>query len=247
VSGTDYSAREHAIGTTVPAGSAQQWATKTGSAVASSEFSAKEYAQGMNATGGTAKQWAQSATSPNGTTDKSAKSYASDSGASATLAQQWAASPENVVVSGGLYSALHYAAKAAASAAAAATFDPSSYVPKAGNVTLTGPLYPAVEDLGTMSSGTATINLATQAKKRLQIGGAITIAISNKPAASWTVEIELVNGGAFTLTWPTVSWLVGDGTTSTTFAAMGVALQAAASNTVILWATGTGTVYGRAG
>lgn len=35
---------------------------------------------------------------------------------SATLAQKWAANPENSVVSGGLYSALHYAAKAAQSA-----------------------------------------------------------------------------------------------------------------------------------
>ena len=35
---------------------------------------------------------------------------------SATLAQKWAANPENSIVSGGLYSALHYAAKAAQSA-----------------------------------------------------------------------------------------------------------------------------------
>lgn len=44
-----------------------------------------------------------------------------------SLAQRWAANPEDVVVSGGLFSARHYAAKAQASAAAAATFDPSSF------------------------------------------------------------------------------------------------------------------------
>ncbi|TGV90028.1 hypothetical protein EN801_020440 [Mesorhizobium sp. M00.F.Ca.ET.158.01.1.1] len=43
-----------------------------------------------------------------------APAQAAAAAASATLAQAWAANPEDVVVSGGLYSALHYAAKAAA-------------------------------------------------------------------------------------------------------------------------------------
>ncbi|RWI06818.1 MAG: hypothetical protein EOQ89_03555 [Mesorhizobium sp.] len=46
-----------------------------------------------------------------------ATTQATNSAASATLSQQWAANPEDSVVSGGLYSALHYAAKAAASLA----------------------------------------------------------------------------------------------------------------------------------
>lgn len=50
--------------------------------------------------------------------------------ASEAMAQKWASNPENSVVAGQLYSALHYAAKAAASAAAAALFDPSSYYTK---------------------------------------------------------------------------------------------------------------------
>ncbi|RVD30184.1 hypothetical protein [Mesorhizobium sp. M4B.F.Ca.ET.017.02.2.1] len=43
-----------------------------------------------------------------------APAQAAAAAASATLAQAWAANPEDSVVSGGLYSALHYAAKAAA-------------------------------------------------------------------------------------------------------------------------------------
>src|SRR5690606_24708149 len=46
--------------------------------------------------------------------------FLTDSEAAATLAQKWAAEDEDVVVDAGLYSALHYAAKALASKNAAA-------------------------------------------------------------------------------------------------------------------------------
>lgn len=54
-------------------------------------------------------------------TTKASEASASATNASgaATLSQKWAANPENTEVSGGLYSALHYAAKADASATAA--------------------------------------------------------------------------------------------------------------------------------
>lgn len=55
-----------------------------------------------------------------GASATSAATQATNAAASAVLAQQWAANPEDVVVSGSLYSALHYAAKAAASAVSAA-------------------------------------------------------------------------------------------------------------------------------
>lgn len=113
--------------------------------------------------------------------------------------------------------------------------------------TLTGPVYGEQTDLGTVSSGTATFDLSADPKQKLTVGGAITVALSNKPTDAWEVEVELVNGGAYAITWPAVSWLVGDGTTSTTFADMGVTLESAGTNTVILWGVGTGTVYGKAG
>lgn len=85
VAGGEYSAKEHAIGTSVPAGSAKSWATKTGSAVAASEFSAKEYAQGSTATGGTAKQWSTSVAIVAGGF-KGARGYAEDAASSAGTA-----------------------------------------------------------------------------------------------------------------------------------------------------------------
>lgn len=45
VSGSDWSAKEHAVGTSVTTGSAKDWATKTGGLVASTDYSAKYYAQ----------------------------------------------------------------------------------------------------------------------------------------------------------------------------------------------------------
>lgn len=108
-------------------------------------------------------------------------------------------------------------------------------------------VFPQV-DKGTVVGGTVTFDAAS-AKQRLQVGGALTIATSNWPAAGnyGEIEIELVNGGSAAITWPTVKWMVGDGTNSGTFATMGVTLQAADTNFVNLWSTDAGaTVYGRA-
>lgn len=60
-----------------------------------------------------------------------AATSAGDADAARSLAQQWASNPEDVVVSGGLFSARHYSIKAAASAAAAATFDPANFISSA--------------------------------------------------------------------------------------------------------------------
>ena len=104
-----WSAKEHAIGTTVPEGSAKDWATQDTTAVASSLFSAKEYASGSNATGGTAKEWAQKS---DGAVDTefSAKAYASVTGSNAPTngsAKEWATTTGAQVDSD--YSAKEYA------------------------------------------------------------------------------------------------------------------------------------------
>tara|TARA_R100001039_G_scaffold12334_1_gene6871 strand:- start:268 stop:1134 length:867 start_codon:yes stop_codon:yes gene_type:complete len=102
-------------------------------------------------------------------------------------------------------------------------------------------------DKGTVSTGTVLFDVQAATKQKLTVGGALTIALTNKPANDWELEIDLTNGGAFAITFPTVNWLVGDGTTSTVFADMGVTLNAAGANTLLFWGTGTGDVYGRAG
>lgn len=102
-------------------------------------------------------------------------------------------------------------------------------------------------DKGTVTSGTVSFDVQAATKQKLTVGGPLTIALTNKPTNDWELEIDLTNGGAFAITFPTVNWLVGDGTTSTVFADMGVTLNPAGANTLIFWGTGTGDVYGRAG
>lgn len=106
-------------------------------------------------------------------------------------------------------------------------------------------------DKGTITSGTVTFNLSTGGtKQKLTVGGALTVAFSGWPASGryGEIEIDLVDGSAFTVTWPTVNWFVGDGTKSTTFAAMGVTLETSGHNSVMVWTYDGGTtLYGTAG
>ncbi len=107
----------------------------------------------------------------------------------------------------------------------------------------------SVFDNGTATSGTVTLNRANGTKQKLTVGGNITIAYTGfTPGKYSELELQLVNGGAFTVTWPaTVKWLVGDGTSSNTFANMLVTLQAASSNWILTWSEDGGTtVWGKA-
>lgn len=85
----------------------------------------------VNAKQGTATTAAATATTKAGEAETSATNAASSASAAASSASAAAGSAAAADAS---------ADAAAASAAAAATFDPASYVPKAGNVTMTGPL-----------------------------------------------------------------------------------------------------------
>jgi hypothetical protein len=118
-------------------------------------------------------------------------------------------------------------------------------VDKDGNL-VCGNLARSVPDKGTVSSGTVTFS-ASIPKQKLTVGGNLTIAYSSWPAAYGEVEIQLVNGGAHTVTWPTINWVVGDGTTSTTFADMNVTLASSGTNHVMVWTWNGGTtLFGRA-
>jgi hypothetical protein len=102
---------------------------------------------------------------------------------------------------------------------------------------------------GTATSGTKTLDASLYSHK-LTVGGAFTFAVSNwGPTGTLSeIEIELVNGASSTITWPTVNWVKGDGTVSTTFSTMSVTLATSGTNTVMLWTTNGGTtVYGKAG
>ena len=108
-----YSAKEHAEGTTVPEGSAKQWADKVDGAV-NTTFSAKAYAQGgtgVDTVSGSAKDWATKATTPSSTaTDASAKEWATGTSTHKNdgSAKSWA-TITGAVVTGSEYSAKEYA------------------------------------------------------------------------------------------------------------------------------------------
>lgn len=104
-------------------------------------------------------------------------------------------------------------------------------------------------DKGSVGTGTVTFDVSAANKQKLTVTGSLTIAYSTWPASGTygEVEVMLVNGGAGTITWPTVSWYKGDGTSSTTFSTMGVTLQASGTNWVAVWSVDGGTtLYGRA-
>lgn len=102
-------------------------------------------------------------------------------------------------------------------------------------------------DKGTLTAGTVTFNQSTAQNHRVQVGGALTIATAGWPAGALGIMLlEMVNAGAFALTWPTIRWVLADGTFTTTFSANTITLQAAGSDFVTLWSRdGGATVYGK--
>jgi hypothetical protein len=107
----------------------------------------------------------------------------------------------------------------------------------------------AQTDKGSVSGGTVNFDLVDSSKQKLTVGGNLTVAYSSWPKSGTygEIEVELVNGGAHTITWPTVNWVKGDGTRSTTFSSMGVTLNSTGTNFVVVWTNdGGATVYGSA-
>ena len=102
-------------------------------------------------------------------------------------------------------------------------------------------------DKGTVSTGTVTFSFADASHQRLQVGGALTIALNgwSPTGNNATLMIELVNGASVAITWPTINWIKSDGTT-TSFASNGVTLQASGTDFVVLWTRdGGATIFGK--
>jgi hypothetical protein len=107
----------------------------------------------------------------------------------------------------------------------------------------------AERDDGAVVSGTVNFDYLDGSKQKLTVGGNLAVLFTGWPKTGTygEIEIELVNGSAHTITWPTVNWLKGDGTSSTTFSDMGVTLASSGTNFVVVWTTNGGTtLYGSA-
>ena len=103
-------------------------------------------------------------------------------------------------------------------------------------------------DKGTVSTGTVAFSFADASHQRLQVGGALTIALSGWSPTNnnATLMIELVNGASAAITWPTINWIKSDGTTTTSFASNGVTLQASGTDFIVLWTrNGGATIFGK--
>lgn len=132
----------------------------------------------------------------------------------------------------------------------ALTFSVADYVGMHVNVAVLEALQSGEQfaDKGTVSSGTVTFDVSAANAQRVQVGGAITLATTNWPAAGTLGELmfELVNGGSSTVTWPTINWVRVDGSFTTVFANNGVTLQGSGIDFVFLWTrNGGATIYGK--
>lgn len=108
-------------------------------------------------------------------------------------------------------------------------------------------------DLGNSGTSTQTLNYSSAKHFKVTATGNHTIAFSNWPASGTAVILlDLVNGGAYTVTLPTINWLKPDGTTTTSFstylAALGIAgrttLLASGTDRMMFRCTANGTPEG---
>ncbi len=102
---------------------------------------------------------------------------------------------------------------------------------------------------GSQGAGTQTFDVSAASMQGMTVTGSITIALTGWPAAGVLGElcIELVNGGAFVITWPaTVRWIRPDGTFTTDFLAAQQPLLASGTDFVFLWSRdGGSTIWGK--
>lgn len=103
-------------------------------------------------------------------------------------------------------------------------------------------------DKGNSSTTAQTVDYAAAQHQKITATGNFTWSITNWPPTGnlGCLLIELTNGAAFTITWPTINWIKADGTTTTTFSGNGVTLQSSGTDFIYLWTRDGGTtIYGK--
>ena len=103
-------------------------------------------------------------------------------------------------------------------------------------------------DKGNSGSTTQNLNFTDAFHQKITNTGAFNITTSNWPSTGnlGQIMLELVNGAANSITWPTINWIKSDGTTTTSFSTNGVTLQTNGTDWIILWSKDGGTtIYGK--
>lgn len=109
-------------------------------------------------------------------------------------------------------------------------------------------------DKGNSGTSTQTLDYTAGSHQKITATGNFTIATSNWPPSGNLGELllELTNGGAFTLTWPTINWIQPSGVTTTSIATYlaantgRTALQSSGTDFFVLWTRDAGTtIYGK--
>lgn len=108
-------------------------------------------------------------------------------------------------------------------------------------------------DKGTVGTGTVTFDYSSGACQRLQVSGALTVALSNFPPSGnlGVMQLELVNGGSATVTMPAINWVKLDGTFTTSISTYLTnvsrnTLQTTGTDFIMIWSRDAGTtVYGK--
>jgi hypothetical protein len=101
--------------------------------------------------------------------------------------------------------------------------------------------------LGSLSDDTE-IDIADGQIATLTIADDLTLTITGWLASGKYSELLLVmtNGGAHTITWPTINWLLSSGAFTTTFSSNEAALQSSGIDFIFLWTINGGTtIYGK--
>ena len=106
-------------------------------------------------------------------------------------------------------------------------------------------------DKGNSGTSTQTLDYTAGSHQKITATGNHTIATSNPPPTGnlGTILLELVNGGAYTITWPTINWIKPDGTTTTSISTYLAAntgrtsLQSSGTDFVLLWTRDAGTTW----
>lgn len=108
-------------------------------------------------------------------------------------------------------------------------------------------------DKGSSGTSTQTIDYTAGSSQKITATGSHTIAFSNWPPTGnyGAIKLRAVNFGAYTITWPTISWVKPDGTTTTSAATWlaawtgRTAFQSSGTDFLIFWTDDGGTtIYG---